>query len=107
VSRLNEIEEARRKAVLAAQAVLDGNLGLIEGARILASLRGRADVEADPDFLLFTAVDSETDHLPIGNERRHWDPNALVKKDLEWEEAENHYRSAIKAACQRIADNLS
>lgn len=44
-----------------------------------------ADLGDDPDALVIRGVESETDDLPIGNERLHWNPAALAAQDAEKE----------------------
>lgn len=59
-------------AVAAAEAMLTGDLGLIEGSRLLASLAHDlvADWRADDDFVVFGAFASETDNFPAGPAQR-------------------------------------
>lgn len=43
--------------------------------------------------MVFVAIDSETDHLPVGTVRRDWAPEALEEKNREireYEEASRH-----------------
>ncbi len=50
-------------------------------------------------FVTFTGIESETDHLALGEVRKLWSPDALIEKDKEIRENEEHYREyAIKAA---------
>lgn len=86
-----------------AQKMLDGSLGIVEGSRILADLRHRvADDERDPDFLPFVAIDSETDHLPVGEAKHHWSETALSEKEEEIQEVEEFYRDEALSACRRL-----
>ena len=57
-----------RDALAAAQAVLDGKLGVIEGSIALAAFAYEVipDWRVDPDFVIFAVLASETDHLPLG-----------------------------------------
>lgn len=63
-------------------------------------------MEDDPDFLTMTALDSETDHLPTGHERRHWNAEALARKDEEIARAIALYHEEVQSACVRIVDTL-
>jgi hypothetical protein len=67
----------------AAQAVLDGKLGAIEGSRALANYAHDIvpNWSADPDFVVFGAIASETDDVLIGETRRYWSPRALAESD--------------------------
>jgi hypothetical protein len=94
----------RPKAVSLATSVLNGNTGIIEGARELATL-GHVLVDnwtLDPDFVVFGGVASETDDLPVGKDRERWDPTALVDKDAEVGNYETRVRSRMYEACQNV-----
>lgn len=96
-------EWERRKAHDVAQAVLEGRTTVLEAVRALVSL-ARTDAIPDvEDRRLIIGVESETDHLPVGEVRKLWDPDALKEKDLEIERAETLYRGAFLQACERIA----
>jgi len=73
-----EILEARQVILGAAQDMLSGRLTFIEGARkiVAASWAARLD-ERDPDLLPFVGIVSETDTLPFGDMRAHWQRAAL------------------------------
>ncbi len=101
VTEPNELNRAR--VVEAAQAVLDGRVGIIEGARRLNDLRGRLEIDQlDEDFVGFAAIDSETDTLPIGDTRRLWNEDVLADKDREVEEAERLYRDGVLDGCRKL-----
>ena len=56
-------------------------------------------MDRDEDFLMFVGIESATDHLPVGEVRKHWAADALVLKDAEIKEAEAFRRDlALKAA---------
>ena len=94
--------QRRRVAEIAAQ-MLTGNVGMIEGARLLGGLHHEVEVgEDDPDFLMFVAIDSETDHLPVGQERQLWAPESLARKDFELGRAEGLAREDAAEACRNL-----
>lgn len=82
--------------------LLEGRIGVIEASRELNHLRFEVDAENDPDFITFVAIDSETDHLPVGTVRRDWGPDALEAKDRESRE----YEEASREDAYRAARNL-
>ena len=94
----------RSEAVQAAQAVLVGDVSIFEGVEHLAGIGHRLvrDFWNDPDFSVLGAVNSETDGLPVGQERAHWDPIALAVKDREIADYESKVRDAVLAACRSI-----
>jgi len=96
-------DSERQTAREVAQAVLDGRTTVLEAARALVSLAHTdaiADVE-DRRFII--AIESETDHLPVGGVRKLWAPDALKDKDVEIARAEELYRADFLEMCQRIA----
>jgi hypothetical protein len=98
----------RRKVASIAQAMLDGEVGIIKGSRQLAGIRQAAGVDPfDPDFLPFVGIDSETDHLPIGDVRCHWASEALMKKDDEIAASEAYYREYALSACSRLVTRFA
>lgn len=85
-----------------ASGLLAGELGVIATARQLGRFRG---VEPEVAALLsvFISIDSDTDALPIGDERIHWNADALAREDSKIIAAEQHWRKdAIAAATQLV-----
>jgi hypothetical protein len=99
----NQMSQQGTEIVKVAQAILDGTMDLIEGSRILHGLGH--DIFADdhdPDFLIFVVIDSDTDHLPIGDVRQLWIENALLEKDEEIRKIRAFYRDDVVQACSRL-----
>lgn len=96
--RRNWMREVREVA----SRLLAGHLGVIEGARTLAALGFESARDPDPDFTIFVAIASETAHLPIGAERKHWADSALVEKDIETSSLEDRNRGAAFAGCRAL-----
>jgi Protein of unknown function (DUF2489) len=94
----------RETAVETARAVLDGRVGVIEGARKLSTLAPElvADWKVDPDFLVLAALDSETDDLPVGDQRKLWDKKALAERDPTISRIEADARPNVEVACRNI-----
>jgi len=98
----------RKRVVQLANRMLNEEIGLIEGVRLLSTLRWEVtDDQFDPDFLFFIGIDSETDALPIGEERRHWADYALVEKDKEIKKNEDFYRMEVFASCKVLIERFS
>ena len=104
-------EEARAetvgRVVQACRALIAGDAGVILTARLLSSLGHRLGEEDDPAFVTFRGIDSETDHLPAGQERQHWAPDALAREDQEIERVEAWYREAAIAAAHELLNRLA
>ncbi|MGK8207176.1 hypothetical protein [Burkholderia pseudomultivorans] len=58
-----------RKICARALDLLEGRLGVIETAPAMLPSAYWTKVEGEPEFLLFRAIASETDDLPIGDVR--------------------------------------
>jgi len=100
---LEEVRALWMKMAQIAAGMLHGRIGIIEGSRSLHALQhSLPEIELDPDFTVFDAIVSETDHLPIGQERALWSKTALLEKDNEISLAEKHYKDKILQACQNI-----
>ena len=86
-----------------AAAVLAGRTTVLLAVRELSPLAHTDAIFEEEDRILVIAIDSETDHLPIGNVRELWAPDALEEKDMEIKRAEELYRPQFLEACKRIA----
>ena len=88
--------------VATAQAVLEGNLGIIEGSRKLSPYRFDVKAEKDPDFIFFVGLDSETDHLPLGEVHKKWNPEILKQKQAEINSYESSFKEKAFEACRNL-----
>jgi len=88
-----EILEGRATLTSSAHQLwkLAQQLGLEEGDQIHDDLR---------------LISSETDHLPLGEERELWDPKALKEKDVAIEHAENWARKFGLSTCRLIRERF-
>jgi hypothetical protein len=68
-------------------------------------LRGTTPPSRDL-FTPFIAVSSETDHLPLAEDRVHWNADELRAKDEEAQVYEQRARPEVVAACQALAAAL-
>jgi hypothetical protein len=58
--------------------------------------------ELDEDFKVFAGICSETEDLPIGQERQNWDSVVLLEKDKELRRMETAYNEVFREACKRL-----
>ncbi len=102
------IEKQRKRAVEVASGMLDGSIDYLVGACELASLRYEVGLPGnDKDFLIFTGVSSETDHLPIGVPRRYWSKNSLERHEAEIQQAVKWAREVSLSECKSIIERFS
>jgi hypothetical protein len=87
-----------------ARAILDGQIGMLEGCVPLAFLAYSAveDWTLDPDFAVIGAIAAEVEELPLGEARGQWSSAALARADEEIERTTERYRERILAACRNI-----
>jgi hypothetical protein len=101
-SQISTVEEQRKAMVLVARRIFDGSTGIVAGARELTRLRFPSRAETDKDILYFVGIDSESDHLPLGAVRQHWNTEALKAKDAELQAYEALVRDRAFVACQNL-----
>lgn len=91
-------------ALAVAREVLAGDRGVIEGSVELARYAHDIvpDWRLDPDFVIFGALASETDHLPFGEARSRWSSAALARADADIETISEAYRAKVQTACANL-----
>jgi len=108
MSREQYLKFVRGQIVETARAMLAGETSYIIGARTLDSLRHKiSGIEEDADFMVFVAIASETDGLPVGAVREHWDPLALDELQPEIEAAEAWAKSHAELICVKLVTRFS
>jgi hypothetical protein len=106
----NEAEflAARRTIVAFAQDMLAGRLSYIEGARKIIRAWSAARLDGrDADVLPFHGIDSETDALPFGEMRAHWQVGALEALQPEIDEKEAWARQFGELHCRNLVARFS
>ncbi len=97
------IKKQRKRAAEVASGMLDGSIHYLEGAIELSSLRFDVGLpENDSDFLAFTGVSSEVDHLPIGAPRQYWSKEALERHGPEIQQSIKWAKEVSLSECKSI-----
>jgi hypothetical protein len=65
------------------------------------------DWRVDPDFVVFGAVASEVDDLPLGPVRAQWSADALAKADIEIARYTQESKDQVLAACRSIINRFA
>jgi hypothetical protein len=108
MSREQHVETIRSKVVETAQAMLDGQMSYLMGARRLDSLRHDAKVrDDDSDFMVFGAIASDTDDYPIGAVCELWDKKALERLQPEIDAAERWAKEHSVSACAKLIQRFA
>lgn len=110
MNRLDEVQQDEAcKAVLdVVRGLAAGTVPFVEGVRRLTALRFDVSwLDHDPDFMLFVAIESESDHLPPHEIRNRCTPAWLEQCDSEAREIETFYRQQVRVACARLVGRFS
>jgi hypothetical protein len=102
VTTMASDEDQLRKAKETAEAVLRGDIPILEAADILRSVLIDTRLGGSQPSLLFSGVSSETDGLPIGTVRQYWAKTALEEKDRQAADYEARIRNQFLAACRDV-----
>jgi hypothetical protein len=103
----SKMMEARLVIYEAAQEMLTGRLSYIEGARRISSARFAWGLdELDADLRCFIGIDSETDALPFGEMRAHWQAAALEALQAEIDRKEAWARQLAGSHCRNLVDRF-
>jgi len=97
-------DQERHRAREIAKAALDGQLSILEAVRKLVSLAHTDAIHDEADRRLIIGIESETDHLPVGEVRKLWTLEALREKDVEIASAEAFWKPKFLGVCKRIAE---
>lgn len=97
-----EVISARRIILETALSVLAEVVSPIQGARMITSTRFAARLEDDPDILPFVAIESETETLPLGGDRIHWQAQALTNLQPDIDKAQTWARDFGSVHCQNL-----
>ena len=92
----------RVELIAVAEAMIEGKINLIEGVRKITTLRHVVGNPDDKLFMPIRAIESETDHFPIGPARGQCAPDYLKQADEELERYLTNAKDDILAACREI-----
>jgi hypothetical protein len=98
----------QKQIIEIAKGVLSENIGIVAGTRrlIQSDLLAGGSLK-DPDIKFLIGLNSETDQLPIGEVRKHWNPEALKEKDSELATCEAKFRERAFEVCRRLIEKYS
>ena len=102
------VANQRMKVVNIASDVIEGKRSILLAAQQITQLRFEIDLNEDnEDLLVFVAIDSECDSLPIGPDKEYWDKDSLKKKEKEIKETEEWALSIGTNACNNLIARFS
>src|SRR3954451_20833468 len=97
----------RSEIVRIAEQILSGALEITEGCRALVRRFHGAGLRDDPNALLITGVDSETDGLPLPSVRSLWNEAEYQLQERERVAYEEKVRPQVLAACRALVAKLT
>ncbi len=99
----NDKQYSRLEVGEIAAAMIEGKIRPLLGARMLMHHLHPLEEEVEPEiFRLYQGVDSESGDLPIGPERDHWAPAALLEKDALANAYELRHRDQLLEAARQL-----
>ncbi len=98
----SEVIAARQIITETAKGIFSRSVSAVEGARIIARHSFKARLEDDPDILPFVGIASETESLPLGGERVHWQAQALADLQDKIDESQAWALTVASAHCQSL-----
>jgi hypothetical protein len=103
-------DNSRRELLKLARAMLNGELSYLEGAPRVLKLRSRvigdADITSDLAFGIFSLISSETDHLPLQEQRVLWASESLAKLEEKIILSEEWARPIGIKACENLIERF-
>jgi len=89
--------------------LMEGRRGIIESARVMQRLARKVRDERDANFIVFGGIASESDDLPVGEERRNWAASALEREDAKIKIVafEEQCREAALRSAKHLVDKYS
>ncbi len=101
-----DLSESKRKtrdarAVHLAERLLAGTFGWLEGCRELSGLL-RDEHRHDEPYVTVIVFESDTDHIPLPQERHLYAAEYLSRVDQELRESLMIYKEGLRAACIAI-----
>jgi hypothetical protein len=96
--------QARQNLLELLYSMLDGRLSYFEGAAQVLNIDRRllGISEQDSDFEKFVLIRSETDHLPLHQQRPLWSADALEKLQGEFAQTEEWAKTFAPEACNNL-----
>ncbi len=94
--------DKRQEIVELCTLMIDNDIDLIEGCRKLTSLCEQVDDGENEIFFPIVAIESETDHFPIGSMRENCSESFLNRADEEMAEYLREVKPDIISSCKEI-----
>lgn len=104
---IENLPAKRHELIVVAEAMLAGEADLLEGIRRICAFRFAIEDPENEVFLALRAIDSETDHFPLGAMRATCSPEYLKRADDEVQTYLAGVKEGILQTCREIVDVFS
>lgn len=106
LARVTDVDPAIRVR-LCIEDLLRERVPLFDGVDTLLQLvQALPSLEHDRDVRMLGGVLAESEHLPVGAARAHWQKDALHRCDRELMALERRHRDSVFYACRRLVTTL-
>lgn len=96
------LNQTRNKIISLCDDILLEKINLLDGCRKISSLSWDLNERENEIFYPFIAIDSSTDHLPLGEMRQRCSASFLEKADIEINECIQDSQPSIFLACREL-----
>ena len=103
----DNLRKIRAQIVELCESILEGSVDLLQGIRWLNGLSSSLPEEERDSFSLITAIESQTDHIPIGSERCYCTKERCEQLDKEIERLVTPDKDRVFELCRTIIEKYS
>ena len=104
---MNESIKEKDELINMLNLIISEKINMLEGVRNVVHLRHNIDLTDKEIFNYFVAIDSETDHIPLGKVREHWNKDSLENIDVEMNEYIEDSIEDTKRVCVELIELIS
>jgi hypothetical protein len=95
-----------KEITLIVNQILNNEIGIIEAARQITKIRAEGELFDGNLLDIFRGIESETDHLVLGNEKFMISKEREEFVRSEIQSCEDFYRDDVKAVCDEILKRI-
>lgn len=95
------------EVVYLVNSFLEGKTGAIEISRKIIRLSYDLGIQDSDEISVFKALESQTDHFPIGALRNNYSDERLKEIDEETKDYEDYYKESVTDVCLKLIDKYS
>jgi hypothetical protein len=97
---------SRTEAISVLREMISGKLDLVVGCRRVVKMQNQVPMPDTEAWRTIVGIESETDDVPIAEERAGWDPESLKEKENEVRAYLDDVRPMLLNACRKVLEEL-